>query len=161
MPIYIDADACAVKNEIYKVALRLNAPVFVVANAYLQAPRHPLIKVIAVDAGPDVADDWIAERAQVGDVVITSDLPLADRALKAGAIVLSQTGKEFTLASIGAALAQRQIMEHLRSMGEGGGGPAPFSAADRSRFLSALDAAMHKAARMPRPQPKPGTESST
>jgi uncharacterized protein YaiI (UPF0178 family) len=147
MSIYIDADACAVKNEIYKVALRLNAPVFVVANTYLRAPTHPLIKVVAVDAGPDVADDWIAERAAVGDVVITSDLPLADRCLKAGAIVLGQTGKEWTLASIGTALAQRSIMEHLRSFGEGGGGPAAFSAADRSRFLSALDAAMHKAAK--------------
>lgn len=160
MPIFVDADACAVKNEVYKVATRLNAPVFVVANSYLQTPRHPLITMIAVDAGPDVADDWIAERAQTGDVVITSDLPLADRALKAGAIVLSQTGKEFTAASIGAALAQRQIMEHLRSMGEGGGGPAPFSAADRSRFLSALDAAMHKAARSVRPPPKPRTDAA-
>jgi uncharacterized protein YaiI (UPF0178 family) len=148
MAIYIDADACAVKNEIYKVALRLNAPVFVVANTYLRAPTHALIKVIAVDAGPDVADDWIAERAGAGDVVITSDLPLADRAIKAGALVLSQTGKEMTTATIGAALAKREIMEHLRSFGEGAGGPAPFSAANRSRFLSALDALMHKAARM-------------
>ena len=147
MTLYVDADACAVKNEIYKVALRLGVPVFVVANTYLRAPTHPLIKSIAVDAGPDVADDWIAERAGVGDVVITSDLPLADRSLKAGALVLSQTGKEMTQASIGAALANRAVMEHLRSFGEGGGGPAPFSAADRSRFLSALDAAMHKAAK--------------
>jgi len=145
MAIYVDADACAVKNEIYKVALRLAVPVFVVANSYLRAPTHALIKVIAVDAGPDVADDWIAERAGRGDVV--SDLPLADRCLKAGAIVLAQTGKEWTLASIGAALAQRAVMEHLRSFGEGSGGPAPFSAADRSRFLSALDAALHKAKR--------------
>jgi uncharacterized protein YaiI (UPF0178 family) len=147
MTIYVDADACAVKNEIYKVALRLAVPVFVVANSYLRVPAHALIKAIAVDAGPDVADDWIAERAVRGDVVVTSDLPLADRCLKAGAIVLAQTGKEWTLASIGAALAQRSVMEHLRSFGEGGGGPAPFSAADRSRFLSALDAAVHKAKR--------------
>lgn len=147
MTIYIDADACAVKNEIYKVALRLSVAVFVVANTYLRAPSHPLIKVIAVEAGPDIADDWIAERAGAGDVVITSDLPLADRCLKAGALVLSQTGKELTLASIGAALAQRAVMEHLRSFGEGGGGPAPFSSADRSRFLSALDAALHRAAK--------------
>jgi uncharacterized protein len=147
MTIYVDADACAVKNEIYKVALRLAVPVFVVANTYLRAPAHPLIKVIAVDAGPDVADDWIAERAIAGDVVITSDLPLADRCLKAGALVLNQSGKELTRASIGSALATRAVMEHLRSFGEGGGGHAPFTAADRSRFLSALDSMILKARR--------------
>ncbi|GAM99188.1 probable P23 protein [alpha proteobacterium U9-1i] len=147
MAVYVDADACAVKNEIYKVALRLGVPVFVVANTYLRVPSHALLKAVAVDAGPDVADDWIAERAGMADVVVTSDLPLADRCLKAGAIVLAQTGKEWTLASIGAALASRAVMEHLRSFGEGGGGPPPFSAADRSRFLSALDAALHKAAK--------------
>lgn len=143
--LYVDADACPVKEEIYKVARRYQAPVFVVANSFIRTP--PGVQLIVVDAGPDVADDWIAERAKAGDVVVTNDIPLADRALKAGALALGATGKAFTPASIGAALAQRELMEHLRSFGEGGGGPKPFSPADRSRFLSALDAAMQKAMR--------------
>jgi hypothetical protein len=98
-----------------------------------------------VDSGPDAADDWIAEHVKPRDIVITNDIPLADRALKAGASALGATGKAFTTASIGAALARRELMEHLRSFGEGQGGPKPFSAADRSRFLSALDAAVAKA----------------
>jgi hypothetical protein len=143
--LYVDADACPVKDEIYKVARRYKAPVFVVANSFIRTP--PDVQLIVVDAGPDVADDWIAERAKTGDIVITNDIPLADRALKAGALALGATGKAFTPSSIGAALAQRELMEHLRSFGEGGGGPKPFSPADRSRFLSALDAAMQKALR--------------
>ncbi|HRE43647.1 MAG TPA: YaiI/YqxD family protein [Terricaulis sp.] len=144
--IFVDADACPVKEEVYKVARRCGCAVIVVANAYMRTP--PDVQFTLVDAGADVADDWIAERAQRGDIVITNDIPLADRALKAGALALGATGKEFTPASIGAALAQRELMEHLRSFGEGGGGPKPFSAADRSRFLSALDAAVHKAKKL-------------
>ncbi len=143
--LFVDADACPVREEVYKVARRCGCKVFVVANAFMRTP--PDVEFVAVDAGADAADDWIAERVQPGDIVITNDIPLASRALKAGGAALGATGKAFTTASIGAALAQRELMEHLRSFGEGGGGPKPFSAADRSRFLSALDAAVMKAKR--------------
>ena len=145
--IFIDADACPVKEEIYRVARRVGMSVFVVANSFMRVPQETHIKLIVVDSGPDVADDWIAERAQAGDVVVTNDIPLAARSLEKQAEVLGANGKPFTTASIGAALAQRELMEHLRSFGEGGGGPKPFSAADRSRFLSALDAAVTRAKR--------------
>ena len=148
--IYVDADACPVKEEIYRVALRCALPVFVVANSFMRVPQHPLIKINVVDAGPDVADDWIAERAVAGDIVITNDIPLAARCLEHNAEVLAPTGKPFTDASIGAALAQRELMEHLRSFGEGQGGPKPFSQHDRSRFLSALDAAVTRARELAR-----------
>ncbi|MDX2234108.1 MAG: YaiI/YqxD family protein [Hyphomonadaceae bacterium] len=143
--LFVDADACPVKEEIYRVARRLGCPVKVVANSYLRTP--PGAAMIVVDAGPDAADDWIADNARPRDIVITSDIPLAARALKAGAAVLAPNGKAFTEASIGAALAQRSLMEHLRSFGEITGGPKAFSPQDRSRFLSALDAAVHKARR--------------
>ena len=144
--IFVDADACPVKEETYKVARRYGCPVKVVANAGIRVPGD--VEFVMVDAGPDIADDWIAERVQPGDIVITNDIPLADRTLKAGGLALGATGKAFTVDMIGAALATRGIMEHLRSMGEGGGGPRPFSQADRSRFLSALDAAVNKAKRL-------------
>ena len=145
--LYIDADACPVKDEVYRVAARLGLPVVVVANSWIRTPASPLITAVVVDEGPDVADDWIAERAGPGDVVITADIPLADRALKAGAQAIHPTGRVFSTDSIGAALASRGIGEHLRSMGEITGGPAPFAAADRSRFLQALDAAVVRARR--------------
>ena len=144
--IFVDADACPVKEEIYKVARRCACPVKVVANAFIRTP--PDVQLVVVEAGPDVADDWIAERVAAGDIVVTNDIPLAGRALKAGAAALGATGKAFTEASIGAALAQRELMEHLRSFGEMTGGPKPFSQADRSRFLQALDAAVQKAIRL-------------
>lgn len=143
--LYIDADACPVKEEAYKVARRYGMPVKVVANAFLMVPNEPLIERVIVDAGPDIADDWIAERATVGDVVVTNDIPLADRSLKAGAQVLSPSGRVFTPDSIGSALAGRAIGEHLRSLGEITSGPKPFGPADRSRFLQELDAAVHRA----------------
>lgn len=143
--IYIDADACPVKDEIYRVAQRFKARVFVVANNFIRVPADPLIKSVIVESGPDIADDWIAERSTPRDVVVTADIPLADRCLKAGAQVLHPTGKIFDQAMIGAALGQRALMEHLRSTGDITGGPKPFSAQDRSKFLSTLDAAMHKA----------------
>ena len=146
--IYVDADACPVKEEIYKVARRYGLPVKVVSNAFLMVPREPLIERVVVEAGPDIADDWIAERAARGDIVVTSDIPLAARCLRSGAIVLGASGRPFTEDSIGAALASRSIGEHLRSMGETTRGPPPFQAADRSRFLSALDEAVHRARRM-------------
>jgi uncharacterized protein YaiI (UPF0178 family) len=140
--IFIDADACPVKEEVYRVARRTGCAVHVVANSFIRVP--PDVRLTVVDAGPDIADDWIAERMQPGDIVITNDIPLADRTLKAGGAALGATGEAFTESSIGAALAQRELMEHLRSFGEGGGGPKPFSQADRTRFLSALDAAVMK-----------------
>ena len=145
--IFIDADACPVKDEVYKVARRYSLQTYVVANAFMVVPQDPLIERVIVDAGPDIADDWIAERATARDVVITSDIPLAERCLKSNAQVLNPKGKPFTIDSIGSALAGRAIGEHLRSMGEITRGPAPFAAADRSQFLQALDTAVHKAAR--------------
>jgi len=144
---YVDADACPVKDEVYKVARRYGVPVKVVANAFLMVPREALIERVVVEAGPDVADDWIAERAGQRDVVITADIPLAERCLKAGAQVLAPNGRPFTFDSIGAALAGRAVAEHLRSIGETTSGPRPFGAADRSRFLQALDEAANRARR--------------
>jgi uncharacterized protein YaiI (UPF0178 family) len=140
--ILVDADACPVKDEIYKVAYRLNVPVVIVANSHFRVPAHPLIERVVVSDGFDAADDWIAEQSDVKSVVVTADILLADRCIKAGATVLSNTGKPFTGNSIGGAIATRAIMADLRAGGDIIGGPAPFSKTDRSRFLSALDAAI-------------------
>lgn len=137
--ILVDADACPVKDEIYKVAWRLDAPVVIVSNARIRIPEHRLISRQVVSDAFDAADDWIADRAGPGAVVVTADILLADRCLKAGAAVLSPTGREFTIASIGAAIATRAIMADLRAGGDQLGGPAAFSKTDRSRFLQALD----------------------
>lgn len=145
--VYIDADACPVKDEVYKVALRYGLKTWVVANAFLNVPASPRIERVIVEAGPDVADDWIAERVAPGDVVVTNDIPLADRVLKAGGAALSPTGKPFTADSIGSAVAQRALMEHLRSTGEITSGPRPFSRADRSTFLQAMDRVVSQAVR--------------
>ena len=145
--LFIDADACPVKEEVYRVARRYGLKVRVVSNAWMNVPREPLIEQVVVDAGPDVADDWIAERAGAGDIVISNDIPLADRCLKAGAAVVRPNGQPFTTDSIASALAGRMIGEHLRSMGEITGGPKPFAQADRSRFLQALDEAVVRARR--------------
>ncbi len=142
--ILVDADACPVKDEIYKVAWRHEVPVRIVSNAWLRVPQHPMIERIVVDAGFDAADDWIAAHTDPRAVVVTSDILLADRCLKAGdAAVVAPNGKPFTTASIGGAVATRAIMADLRAGADGvGGGPAPFARADRSRFLSALDEAL-------------------
>jgi uncharacterized protein YaiI (UPF0178 family) len=145
--IYVDADACPVKEEIYKVARRVGFDVCVVANSFIRTPPEPRIQFILVDEGPDAADDWIAQRAGKGDVVVTNDIPLAARALENDAEALSPTARTFTLDMIGAALATRGLMEHLRSFGEITSGPKPFSQKDRSVFLSALDAAVGRARR--------------
>jgi uncharacterized protein YaiI (UPF0178 family) len=139
MEIFVDADACPVKDEVYKVAQRYGLKTWVVANSFMMVPRSPMIERVIVDAGPDVADDWIAERARPGDVVVTNDIPLAERALKAGAAALAPNGRPFTENSIGQAVAQRALMEQLRSTGDILGGPKPFDRQDRSRFLQALD----------------------
>lgn len=140
--ILVDADACPVKDEIYRVAGRHGVHVTIVANSFMVVPRESWIERVVVGAGPDAADDWIAERAGRGIVVVTADIPLADRCVKAGADVISPTGKPFTQASIGLALATRDLMTDLRSAGEVTGGPRAFSAKDRSAFLSALDLAL-------------------
>ena len=142
--ILVDADACPVKDEVYKVAFRREVPVRVVSNARLRVPSHPLIERVLVSDKFDAADNWIANEADAKTVVITGDILLADRCLKSGATVIGHNGKPFTSASIGGAIATRAIMADLRAgaVGEGIGGPAPFSKADRSRFLSALDAAL-------------------
>ncbi|MDB5718013.1 MAG: hypothetical protein JWM38_1440 [Sphingomonas bacterium] len=137
--ILVDADACPVKDEIYKVAYRTGVPVTIVSNSHLRVPDHPLIARIVVSDGFDAADDWIAEKAAADAVVVTADILLADRCLKAGAAVIGPNGRPFTNASIGAAVATRAIMADLRAGGDVIGGPAPFSKVDRSRFLSALD----------------------
>jgi uncharacterized protein YaiI (UPF0178 family) len=145
--ILVDADACPVKEEIYKVAFRRQVAVAVVSNMRLRVPEHPLIERITVSDAFDAADDWIAEQANARAVVITADILLADRCLKAGAAVLGPTGKPFTLASIGPAIATRAIMADLRAGGDVVGGPAPFAKADRSRFLQALDTVLVKLAK--------------
>jgi uncharacterized protein YaiI (UPF0178 family) len=139
MRIYVDADACPVKDEIYKIAERHRWPVSVVAGQFIRVPNDPLIERIAAGAGMDAADDWIAERATAGDIVVTSDIPLASRCVKAGAAVIAPTGKPFTEESIGMTLAVRNLMTDLRSSGEVTGGPRGFSPKDRSAFLAALD----------------------
>ncbi|QEH36359.1 hypothetical protein OJF2_49200 [Aquisphaera giovannonii] len=143
MAIYVDADACPVKDEIYRVARRHAAKVLVVSNSSLYVPREDLIEMIVVPGGFDAADDWIAARAGGEDVVITSDIPLASRCLAAGARVLGPTGRVFSEDSIGDALATRALHDMLRQSGEFGGGPRPFAKVDRSRFLSKLDETLH------------------
>ena len=140
--ILIDADACPVKDEVYKVAWRRAVPVTVVSNAPIRVPDHPLIERELVSDAFDAADDWIAEQAGARTVVITGDILLADRCLKRGAAVIGHNGKPFTAASIGGAIATRAIMADLRSGVGVTGGPAPFAKADRSRFLQALDEAL-------------------
>jgi uncharacterized protein YaiI (UPF0178 family) len=140
--IYIDADACPVKDEAYRVAGRHGLKTFVVSNSYINVPRDPSIERVVVAAGMDAADDWIAERAARGDVVVTADIPLASRCVKAGADVIAPNGRPFTEDSIGMTLATRNLMADLRSAGAVTGGPAPFSPRDRSTFLSALDRAI-------------------
>jgi uncharacterized protein len=137
--IYVDADACPVKDEIYRLATRLGVPVSVVAGNFIRVPQDPLIERIAAGSGMDAADDWIAERAGPGDVVVTSDIPLASRCVKTGAEVIAPNGKPFSEASIGMTLAVRNLMTDLRSSGEVTGGPKSFSPRDRSAFLAALD----------------------
>ena len=142
--IYIDADACPVKPEIYRVAERYGLKVFVVSNSYMNVPRTPLIERVVVSDSFDAADNWIAEHAGPGDIVVTADIPLADRSLKAGAAAIGSTGVPFTTSSIGMAMANRELLSNLRAMGEVTGGPKPMTDRDRSRFLSALDETIQK-----------------
>jgi uncharacterized protein YaiI (UPF0178 family) len=140
--IYVDADACPVKDEVYQVARRYSLRVMVVANAPLRVPTNPLFELV-VRPGFGTADDWIAEQAAEGDLVITADIPLAARCLEKGARVLSPRGEPFTESDIGSALAMRELMETLRQSGTVTGGPAAMTPRDRSRFLSKLDEAVN------------------
>jgi uncharacterized protein len=140
--IYVDADACPVKAEVYRVAERHRLKVYVVANSFIAVPREPFIERVVVGGGFDAADDWIAERVSRGDIVVTADVPLASRCVKAGADAIAPNGRAFTEASVGMALATRNLMQDLREAGAVTGGPKPFSARDRSAFLSALDLAV-------------------
>jgi uncharacterized protein YaiI (UPF0178 family) len=140
--IFVDADACPVKNEVYRVAERYGLKVFIVANSFMNVPRSDMIERVMVKEGPDVADNWIAERAGERDIVVTADIPLAGRCVKNGACVIGPTGKPFDDDSIGMALATRDLLTDLRSAGAATRGPPPLSRQDISRFLSALDLAV-------------------
>ena len=148
LDIYVDADACPVKEEAERVATRLKVQMVLVCNGGLRPPANPLVRLQIVDQGPDVADIWTAENCGVGDVVVTSDLPLADRCLKAGAAVIQHNGEVLTVANIGPRLATRDLMQDIRAADpfrQGGG--AAFSKADRSRFLQGLDRVLQTALR--------------
>jgi uncharacterized protein len=142
--IYIDADACPVKEETYKVALRYGLRTFVVANSFMQIPLSPLIARVVVNDGADAADDWIAEHVVPGDIAVTNDIPLAARVLAKKGHAIAPYGRAFTDDSIGMALAQRALMEHIRSTGEATGGPPPFTRANRSSFLQVLDQTINR-----------------
>ncbi|MGO9546999.1 MAG: YaiI/YqxD family protein [Rhodomicrobium sp.] len=140
--IYVDADACPVKAEVYRVAERYAIKVYIVCNSPMAVLRTPLVERVAVAGTPDAADDWIAERVSRGAIVITADVPLAHRCVKAGADVIAPSGRAFTEDSIGMALATRDLMTDLRSAGQITSGPKPFNPRDRASFLSALDLAI-------------------
>lgn len=142
--ILVDADACPVKDEVFRVAARHGLKTVVVSNSFMLLPKDPLIERVVVGAGLDVADDWIADRARPGVVVVTADIPLADRVLKAGAEAIGPDGRAFTASSIGAVLATRNLMADLREAGFDTRGPKPFSRADRSAFLQALEGAIRR-----------------
>ncbi len=143
MAIYVDGDACPVKDEVYRVARRHGVKVFVVSNSPFRVPAEDLIEAVVVKGGFDAADDWIADRVGPDDVALTADIPLAERCLARGARVIGPKGHPFTEDSIGEALATRALLDMLRQSGEFGGGPAAFAKADRSRFLSKLDETLH------------------
>jgi uncharacterized protein YaiI (UPF0178 family) len=150
--IYVDGDACPVREEVFRVATRLQLPVFVVSNGSrpIRPPGLPNVTMITVGEGADVADDWIAARIAPPDVCVTSDIPLAARCLEKGARAVSNTGRAWTPDNIGSALAGREIGRHLREIGVTTGGPAPLTKADRSNFLNALDRAVQAALRGPK-----------
>lgn len=143
--IYVDADACPVKEEVLRVAERHGLGVYIVSNGGMRPSRHPLVRTVVVADGPDVADDWIAERIGPADICVTADIPLASRCLERGAKVLNANGKTFTEESIGMALAMRGLMQHLRETSDIRGGPPPFSREDRSRFLRSLEEVVQSA----------------
>jgi len=150
LEIFVDADACPVKDEIYEVASRHGIYVFIVANARMRVPEGAGVEMVLVKDGPDAADDWIAEHIRPADVAVTADIPLAARCLEAGARVLGTHGEPFTEDSIGAALATRDLKAELRESGLMGGGPPPLSQRDRSRFAASLDRLVQQGMSEPR-----------
>lgn len=150
--IFVDADACPVKDEIYRVAQRYEITVKLVSNSWLRVPREDWLELVIVDGELDAADAWIVEHVSKDDIVVTADIPLASESLKKGARVLGPRGRPFTEDSIGAALATRELMSQLRDMGEVTGGPPPFEKRDRSQFLQALDQMIQSVRRGRRPQ---------
>lgn len=145
--IYVDADACPVKEEAVRVAVRHRMTITFVANQGSRPTRDPMIRYVYVPSGPDAADDWIVEHVQPGDIVVTADIPLASRVLEHGGQALNHTGKRFTTDSIGMALAMRELRQHLRETGESRGLNPEFTARDRQQFLAALDEAVNRARR--------------
>ena len=150
--IYIDADACPVKEEVYRVARRYSLQVTLVANSRMRTPNEPGFVLQLVGGGCDAADDWIAEQVRFDDIVVTTDIPLASRCLKQGAGVIGPSGKPFTESNIGQALATRDLLAELRGAGEIAGGPAPLMKHDRSRFLQELDRMVQSIRRKNRPK---------
>jgi hypothetical protein len=160
--IYVDGDACPVREEVYRVATRLKLDVVVVSNGSrpLRPPGLPNVRMVVVSEAADAADDWIVERIVAGDICVTSDIPLASRCLAAGALAIPPNGMVWTRDNIGNALAGRELSRHLRELGVGGRGPAPLTRQDRSRFLSALDTLVHKAQRIAAAKPN-GAEAQS
>ncbi|MBC8372216.1 MAG: YaiI/YqxD family protein [Planctomycetes bacterium] len=153
LDIFIDADACPVKQEVYRVARRCKLNVTLVANTWMRIPPDPTISLRVVSDGFDAADDWIVEHVQPGDIVVTADIPLADRCIKKSASAIRPSGKPFTEESIGEVLAQRDLMAELREAGMISGGPAPMQQRDRSYFLQQLDVLIQAIRRRPPPPP--------
>ena len=147
MHIFVDADACPVKDEALKVAERHGLAITFVSNSWMRLPKSPLVRRVVVQEGPDAADDWIADTIATGDIVVTQDIPLASRCLKKGAKAIGNTGKPFTEAAIGMALAMRELSQHLRETGESRGFNAAFTKQDRSRFLESLEQAVQASKR--------------
>lgn len=151
--IFVDADACPVKDEVVRVAVRHELPVTFVSNSWMRLPEGPVVSRVVVAEGPDAADDWIAERIGPDDIAVTADIPLAARCLKAGAQAIGPTGKPFTETGIGMALAMRDLMRDLREAGAVGGYNAAFKRSDRSAFLQAMEAAVQTIKRRRAKQP--------
>jgi uncharacterized protein YaiI (UPF0178 family) len=147
MTIYIDADGCPVKNEVYRVAKRFGLKVYLVSNSRMGIPQGELFELVIVNGGFNAADDWIVEQVRDNDIVVSSDIPLAARCLEKGARVIDPKGRVFSRETIGDALANRELMAYLRDMGDVTGGPAPFEKRDRSRFLQGLDEVIQAAVR--------------
>ena len=145
--IYVDADACPVKNEVERIATRHNLVTYLVCDGGIRPPLNPLIQLVVVNQGADAADDWIAEHIERADICVTGDIPLADRCLKEGAFTIRPNGDTYTNDSIGMALATRERMQGLRETGEMTGGPPPFSKSDRSKFLDRMEMIVQKARR--------------
>ena len=148
LDIYVDADACPVKEETYRVAKRYDLQVYLVSNSWMRTPEQGGVELVVVDDGFDAADDWIATHVESGDIVLTTDIPLAARCLEAGAQLINSKGREFTEEAIGEALARRELMALLRESGERTGGPAPLEKRDRSRFLQKLDEVIQSVRRL-------------